>query len=446
VRGFAARIKGLGAWSPEPPHGTSFAPDNRVEPAPPMSEEVPALERKIILLLAAVSFVNILDFVMVMPLGPAFAHGLGIPTARVGVVAGAYTAAAALAGLVGTLFLDRFDRRSALAVAMLGLVTATAAAGLARNFGMLVGARILAGTFGGPASSIGMAILADVVPPQRRGKALGQVMGAFALASVAGIPASVYLSVAAGWRAPFLAVAAMGLLVVIGAIAVMPRMRGHLERRREAAPRSLGAFLTDSTVLMALAGTVAMHMGTFILVPNLSAWVQQNLGLPFEAIGLYYLVGGVISFVAMRVGGSIVDRSGPVLVTATGSALMMAMLVVSFLPARPLIPVMGVFIGFMLSNSLRGVALNTLSTKVPLPNERARFMSAQSASTHLAASVGAVVSSLVLANRPDGSLSGMDRLGATSIVLAAMVPLLVRNVTLRIRRREPAPVARVASI
>jgi predicted MFS family arabinose efflux permease len=410
-----------------------------------MSEEVPALERKIILLLAAVSFVNILDFVMVMPLGPAFAHGLGIPTSRLGIVAGSYTAAAAVAGLVGTLFLDRFDRRSALAVSMLGLVTATAAAGLARNFGMMVGARVLAGTFGGPATSVGMAILADVVPPQRRGKALGQVMGAFAAASVLGIPLSVRLSVVGGWRAPFLAVAGMGLLLVIGSIAVMPRMRGHLDRRREATPRSLGSFLTDSTVLVALAGAVAMHMGTFILVPNLSAWVQQNLGGTLQEIGTYYLVGGAISFVAMRVGGMIVDRSGPILVTAGGSLLMIVMLAVSFLPVRPLIPVLWVFIGFMLSNSFRGVALNTISTKVPLPAERARFMSAQSAAQHSAASIGAMCSSLVLANRSDGTLAGMDRLAWVSIALAATMPFFVRSVTLRIRRREAPPVARVAS-
>src|SRR5437773_2942233 len=139
-----------------------------------------ASERKIILLLAAVSFVNILDFIMVIPLGPDFARGLGVPTSQVGIIAGSYTMAAAVAGLAGALFLDRFDRRNALAVAMLGLMAATAAGGLAHNFAMLVGARVLAGIFGGPATSIGMAILTDVVPPQRRGKALGQVMGAFA--------------------------------------------------------------------------------------------------------------------------------------------------------------------------------------------------------------------------------------------------------------------------
>jgi predicted MFS family arabinose efflux permease len=67
-----------------------------------MSDEAAARERRILLLLTAVSFVNILDFVMVIPLGPDFAHGLGIPTSRLGIIGSSYTAAAFVAGLVGT--------------------------------------------------------------------------------------------------------------------------------------------------------------------------------------------------------------------------------------------------------------------------------------------------------------------------------------------------------
>jgi MFS family permease len=76
----------------------------------------------IVFLVGAVQFINIWDFVMVMPLGPDFAGALGIPLSHLGLLGGAYTAAAALAGIAGSTFLDRFDRRPALAVAMTGLV------------------------------------------------------------------------------------------------------------------------------------------------------------------------------------------------------------------------------------------------------------------------------------------------------------------------------------
>src|SRR5262245_18844895 len=99
-------------------------------------------ERMIVFLVAAVQLINILDFMMVMPLGPDFAAALGIPTSHLGVIGGSYTAAASASGVVCALFLDRFDRRSALAVAMAGLLVSTAAGGFAMGLTTLVGARV----------------------------------------------------------------------------------------------------------------------------------------------------------------------------------------------------------------------------------------------------------------------------------------------------------------
>jgi predicted MFS family arabinose efflux permease len=394
-------------------------------------------ERKIILLLSTVSFINILDFMMVMPLGPDFARALAIPTSELGFIGGSYTAAAAVAGLVGALFLDRFDRRSALAVAMLGLVTGTAAGGLARGFGSLLAARVLAGMFGGPATSVGLSILADVVPIERRGKALGTMMGAFSLASVLGVPAGLRLAAVGGWRTPFFVVAALGLVVVVAAIAVMPPMRLHLARGRTAPPRPLAAFLRDRTVQLSLLTSMTLIAGGFAIIPNLSAYLQQNLGYPRDRLDVLYLAGGTVTFVAMRIGGGLVDRKGSVALTVAGTFLMLAVLSLGFLPARPLVPIMTVFVGFMLANALRSVAMNTLSSRVPFPDERARFMSAQSASQHIASSLGAMVSAVLLTDHA-GKLSGMDRVTVFAMALAAAVPFLVATVSARVARREAA--------
>jgi predicted MFS family arabinose efflux permease len=408
----------------------------------PSPAPAPASERRIIFLLAAVSFVNILDFMIVMPLGPDFAGALGIPASKLGIIGGSYTAAAAVAGLVAATFLDRFDRRNALAVAMLGLVAATAAGGFATGLGSLVAARVLAGLFGGPATTLGLAILADVVPVERRGRAMGTLMGAFSVASILGVPAGLRLARMGDWRTPFFAVAGMGVLVTVGALAIMPRLRGHLEQSREAPPRDLGAFLRDPAVLLSVCGTVVVFAAGFAVIPNISAYFQQNLSYPRARIELLYLVGGLVSFVAMRVGGVVVDRRGPVVVTAAATALLILDLLLGFVPARPWLPVMLVFVLFMLANSLRAVALHTLGSRVPHPAERARFMSGLSAAQHLAAAGGAVISALLLHERPDGTLEGMNRVALFAVVLSSGVPFLVWAIARRVASR-PAPVVPV---
>ena len=205
----------------------------RGAPVPSMSARRAPSEGWMVFLIGAVQFVNIWDFVMVMPLGPDFASALGIPLSKLGLVGGAYTAAAAVAGVVGSTFLDRFDRRPALAVTMIGLVLGTFAGGLAWNFESLLAARFLAGAFGGPATSLALSIIADAVPPERRGKAMGAVMGAFSVASVLGVPLSLQLSVWGGWRLPFLVVGGLGLGVTAAVAASLPSLRAHLGRSRQ---------------------------------------------------------------------------------------------------------------------------------------------------------------------------------------------------------------------
>jgi predicted MFS family arabinose efflux permease len=406
---------------------------------------VPFSERRILLLLGAVQFVNVIDFMMVMPLGPTFAAHLGIPTGELGWVAGGYTAAAAGAGLVGTLFLDRFDRRRALFVAMMGLALSTAAGGLASGLGSMLAARVLAGAFGGPATALAMAIVADVVPIERRGQALGKVAGAFAVASVVGVPAGLELARLGGWRLPFFAVAGLGFVVALGANALMPPLRGHLTShgRQPQSARPLGEFLGDPTVLLGLSSMAILMTGTFALVANLPSYLIYNLGYPATAFSALYMVGGAASFFAMRAAGRLIDRRGVVAVATGATVLSSLAIAMLFFPARPPLPVLLLFPALMVANATRVVSLNALSSRVPAPSERARYMSAQSAVQHIATSLGAIASTWLLHERPDHALSGVPRLAIVAIVLAAPLPLLLARLTARVRARElaaaPAP-------
>ena len=411
---------------------------------PPLSRDrPPSAERRIVFLLAAVQFVNILDFMMVMPLGPDFATALGIPTSRLGIIGGSYTAAAAVAGLAAAQFLDRFDRRRALALSMLGLVAGTALGALADDFSELVAARVVAGGFGGPATAIALAILTDAVPPQRRGRAIGTVMGAFSVASVLGVPTGLRLALWGDWRTPFWAVSGLGLVVGAAALALMPPQRAHLGRAGTTPPmRPLREFLGDRRVQLAFAATVAAFLGVFAVIPHLATFAQYNLGFPRERLDTLYLAGGVVSFFAMRAGGRIVDQHGPLPAVWFGGLMLAALFVGGFVPAHTLLPVPVIFVGFMLANSVRVVGLNTLTSKLPSPTERARFMSGQNAVQHLAAAIGATLSSALLTERPDHSLAGMPRLALLGAALALALPLLVRMIL----HRLPATTAAVPPI
>jgi MFS family permease len=95
-----------------------------------------------------------------------------------------------------------------------------------------------------------------------------------------------------------------------------------------------------------------------------------------------------------------------------------------------------VFVGFMLSGSIRMVPMTALSTRVPAASQRARYMSVQSAVQHLSSAAGAAISAAILTELPGGKLSGMAEVAWFSISLAAVLPLLVWAVESRVRAAE----------
>jgi len=438
----------------------------RAEPAegPPGHPD----ETRLVWLVALVQFVNILDFMMVMPLGPYFADALHFPKSHVGYIGMAYTAAAGLSGLAGAFFLDRFDRRPALLVSMFGLSVATALGGFAVDMPTLLAARVLAGLFGGPATSVALAIVADVVPSERRGRALGAVMTSFSVASVLGVPIGLTLADLGGWRMPFFGVAALGAAALVFAHLRLPSLRIHLDGvggPPQSRLAGLGALLANPIVLLSFAMTALAMMGAFILIPTIAAYLDANLAYPKAMLKLLYFAGGLVTIFTVRRVGKLVDRLGSFVVGALGTVMLCAVTWGAFiwysrahaativaalaggpfdilvhvggasLPLGAVAPMMALFIGFMFSSSFRNVAYGTLTTKVPRPHERAAFMSIQSAVQHFASAGGALMSSILLTDAPDGTLSGMTVIAWSSIGFASSVPIALFVVERAVSRR-----------
>ncbi len=392
-------------------------------------------EAVIVFLVGAVQFANILDFVMVMPLGDDLASALGFARSKVGYIGGSYTAAAALSGLAGSFFLDRFERRKALAVSMLGLVVGTALGGFAWNLPTLMAARVVAGTFGGPATSIALAIVADVIPPERRGRAMGKVMGAFSVASVVGVPLGLELARFGGWRLPFFSVAALGLLIAGLAVFLLPPIRVHLNCKEVSV--TTRQLLRRPLVRLSYAATGVLMMAGFLLIPIFAPYLQQNLGYARDRMGLLYFFGGLASFGSMRAAGRLVDRFGSARVSAGACAALLALNYLWFVDYDPAVPVAALFVGFMIFMGFRNVAGSTLATKVPLAGERARFLSFQSTVQHLGFTAGAFVASRMLTEDTAGRLVGVSRVAFVSMGLTVLLPWLQWALERGVGRRAP---------
>src|SRR5258707_9063556 len=120
-------------------------------------------ERWLLLLLAGVQFTHVMDFMIMMPLGPQLMRELHIGPGHFSALVAAYTISSGLVGLLAAPFIDRFDRRKVLLLAYAGFTVGTLACALSQNAAALLSARALSGAFGGLSISMVMAIIGDVV-------------------------------------------------------------------------------------------------------------------------------------------------------------------------------------------------------------------------------------------------------------------------------------------
>ena len=141
-----------------------------------MKRDVPAGERSLVLVLAAIQFTHIMDFMIMMPLGPQLMRVMHISPQQFGLLVSAYTLTAAVAALAVAFYTDRFDRRKTLLFLYVGFVISTLLCGIAPGYGTLLAARAIAGAFGGVAGATVHSIIGDSVPEQRRGANADMIM------------------------------------------------------------------------------------------------------------------------------------------------------------------------------------------------------------------------------------------------------------------------------
>jgi predicted MFS family arabinose efflux permease len=396
-----------------------------------MMKQLP--ERGILLLLAAVQFTHIVDFMILMPLGPQLMRELHIGPAHFSALVAAYTISSGVVGLLIAPFVDRFDRRKVLLFAYAGFLTGTLACALSRDATMLLVARALSGAFGGLSISSVMSIIGDVVPAQRRATAMGIVMTAFSAAAAVGIPFGLKLAQLFRWEAPFFLLCAMGSVAWLIAYLWLPPVRGHLKDGH--ANRAFSELLRDANAGRALLFMSVLVVGHFAIIPLLSPYLVGNVGLPERDLFLVYFTGGVLTvFTAPRV-GKLADRLGRFRVFS-GLVAIACVVTLTITCSGPL-PVWAVlFLGgcFFVFASGRFVPAQAIMTLAVPASRRGAFMSLSGSARDLAMGFTSSLGGWIVTKEPSGRLTNYHWLG----FIAVAAGLLSVWLASRVRNNEAA--------
>lgn len=401
-----------------------------------MPSQIPALTPRrefwLLLTLAGIQFTHILDFMIMMPLGPQFTQLFAISDAQFGLLVSAYTLSAGASGLLASTYIDRFGRKRLLLTLYTLFGLATLACGLAQTYGALMVARILAGAFGGVLSALAQTIVADVVPFERRGRAMGIVMTAFSLSTVAGVPAGLLLAEAGGWHVPFLAIAALVGVLALFAARTMPPMTAHLQAaQRRSTLGGIAQVLGDANHRWAFLFSGLVMFAGFTVIPYITIYMQANAGVRPDQIPLVYLYGGVVTLFTARLFGVLTDRFGKVRVfrglAVAGAFPLVGITLVHSVPLWGVLTVSTLMFALMSGRMIPGMAIITSAAQ---PSLRGTFMTLNASVQSGAMGVASFVGGLLISRDAQGLVQGYWMSAAVGIAASVLSMVVVGRLAL----------------
>ena len=377
----------------------------------------PRNERLLLLTLAGIQFCHIVDFMIVMPLGPILMRDFGLGAHEFALLVASYSFTAAISGVLAATFVDRFERKRLLLATFALFTLATLACGLAPNYPTLMLARGLAGAFGGLMGALVQTMVADVIPYQRRATATGFVSTAFSISTVLGVPLSLFLANWLGWRAPFMAIAVLSLAAIVVGMRVLPELRHHLGGEQRAHPFSaMLAVLGEANHLRTLLLSALIIFSGFTVIPYITVYAVGNVGIAQHDIPIVYLFGGAATLFTARYIGRLADAHGKVEVyRIVAAAAMVPLVLVTHIGTVPLWAWVACTTAFFVLLSGRMVPAMAIVSSAAQPTLRGTFMSLNGTVQSVAMGLATLLSGFIITVDAGGHLVGYPMVGYVAI-------------------------------
>jgi predicted MFS family arabinose efflux permease len=281
---------------------------------------------------------------MIAGLLPDIAADLHVSVVAAGQLVTVFALAYALSSPVLTALTGAVNRRSLMIAAMVVFALANVLAWAARDYWMLMVARILLAASAGIFVPGANALAGASVAPERRGTALAIVNGGISIAVAFGVPLGALIGDRLGWRMTFAGVAALSVAAAIGVVFGLPRGIGA--NLPVASLRERIATAKDPVILGTLLTTTLWATGAYTIYTYLAIFVMQATPLRGAEIGYVLFMWGAAAAIGVAIGGKSVDRYGarrvivPALLVTVTAFMLLSGSAQWIAPSHALIPVL----------------------------------------------------------------------------------------------------------
>ncbi|MEU9315632.1 MFS transporter [Streptomyces sp. NPDC048295] len=227
---------------------------------------------------------------------------VSIPTA--GFLVTGYALGVVLGAPLMTALGTRVTRKRMLMLLMGLFVVGNVISAVAPVFGVMVVGRVIASLAHGAFFGIGTVVAADLVAPRKKAGAIAMMFTGLTVANLVGVPLGTYIGQSAGWRTTFFAVAAIGVIGLLGVARLVPEQSRHEGVRLR---DELAAF-RNVQVLLAMAMTVLGFGGVFAAITYITPMMTGIAGYSASSVTWLLVLLGLGMVGGNLIGGRFADR------------------------------------------------------------------------------------------------------------------------------------------
>jgi predicted MFS family arabinose efflux permease len=228
----------------------------------------------------AATFTDIVALGVAVPVLPDLSRRLGASAAIIGLLFGSFGATMLVVSMPMGAVSDRIGRRTPMLVGLAALAGSTLLFAYALRLPALFAARLVQGAADATTWVVGFALIADLYPPDTRGRVTGVILGGTSVAYMVGPSIGGWLYEMGGIRLPFLFVTGMAVLTILAFASL--RLPEHRASRE---PVPIGRLLRDPQILTCIGVVLLMAATMTMFEPLFVLFLQDRLGLRPARVG-----------------------------------------------------------------------------------------------------------------------------------------------------------------
>ncbi len=242
----------------------------------------------------------------IMGLLPEVAADFGVTEAAAGALITGYALAVIVGALGLTAATTRLPRKRVLLGLLVLFIVGNAVSAAAPTYEVMMAGRIIAALCHGAFFGIGSVVAAGLVAPERKAAAVAIMFTGLTTANVLGVPLGTFIGQQLGWRATFWVITAIGVVALLGVMALVPADRGRRESTR--LRDELTAF-RDRQVWLSMAVTVLGFGGMFGAFTYIAYTLTEVSGFATSTVPWLLVLFGTGLLIGNVVGGRFADRA-----------------------------------------------------------------------------------------------------------------------------------------